>query len=163
MKRALFPGTFDPPTLGHLDVIQRAAKTCDELFVGVTSNINKSAKPLFSVAERVEMLSDLARSYPNVKVCSFSGLVVDFAKKNKIDFLIRSLRAYSDFEYEFTMALANRKMGKIETVFLMADERLAHISSTLIRELAFYQIRLHDFIPKEIEEEVFKRLGAGGK
>ena len=161
MKRALFPGTFDPPTLGHLDLIERATKTCDELFVGVANNLNKSTRTLFSVTERMEMLEKLVRAHPQVKICSFTGLVVEFAKKNQIHFLIRGLRAYSDFEYEFTMALANRKMGNIETVFLMADERLAHISATLIRELAFYQIRLHDFIPKEIEERVFKRLAEG--
>ena len=158
MKRALFPGTFDPPTLGHLDIIQRALDICDELYIGVATNIGKGREALFSTEEKMQMLQDITRSLPQVKVASFSGLVVTFAKKHNINFLIRGLRAFSDFEFEFRMALANRKISGIETVFLMADERHAHISSTLIRELGHYETRLNDFVPAAIEDKVFKRL-----
>ena len=156
MKRALFPGTFDPPTLGHIDVIQRSASICDKLYVGIAVNASKS-EMLFTVQERETMLKKICTPYPYVEVVHFSSLVVDFAKKNQIDYLIRGLRAFSDFEYEFRMALANRHLSDIETVFLMADERVAHISSTLIRELGRYKSRLHAFVPTEIEEQVFLR------
>jgi len=158
MKRALFPGTFDPPTLGHLDLIKRAMHICDQLYVGIAVNTSKAHKQLFSTEEKMSMLKEICIDFKHVEIVSFSGLVVDFVKKNKIDFILRGLRAYSDFEYEFRMALANRKISDIETVFLMPDERQGHISSTLIRELALYKMRLHDFIPAAIEEKVFSRL-----
>jgi pantetheine-phosphate adenylyltransferase len=158
MKQALFPGTFDPPTFGHLDVIARSATICDRLTVGIAINPVKAATELFSIEERIHMLKEITKPFPHVEVTSFSGLVVDYAKKHKINFILRGLRAFSDFEYEFRMALANRKISGIETAFLMADERHGHISSTLIRELARYKIRLHDFVPPEIEELVFRRL-----
>ncbi|HSW86080.1 MAG TPA: pantetheine-phosphate adenylyltransferase [Rhabdochlamydiaceae bacterium] len=158
MKKALFPGTFDPPTLGHLDLIKRAEPICDKLYVGIAVNTSKSNKPFFPTEEKISMLKEICKDFSYVEIVSFSGLVVDFAKKHGIDFILRGLRAYSDFEYEFRMALANRKIGNIETVFLMPDERQGHISSTLIRELALYKTRLHDFVPAAIEERVFSRL-----
>lgn len=157
MKKALFPGTFDPPTLGHLDIIKRSRSVCDKLYVGVAINAAKSQET-FSTEEKIEMLQTICRPYPHVEVVSFSSLVVDFAKANEIHFLIRGLRTFSDYEYEFRMALANRRMGGIETLFLMADESVAHISSSLIRELARYKSRLFDFVPKEIEDQVFNAL-----
>lgn len=158
MKKALFPGTFDPPTLGHLDLISRAQPICDKLYVGIATNTHKSHKSIFSPEEKKEMLQKITHSFPFVEVVSFSGLAVDFAKENQIDFILRGLRAFSDFEYEFRMALANRTISSIETVFLMADERLAHISSSLIQELGRYQTRLHAFIPEAIEPQVFQKL-----
>jgi len=157
MKKALFPGTFDPPTLGHIDVIRRSASICDKLYVGIAVNAHKS-EALFSVEEKVAMLKLICKPYPHVEIVHFSCLVIDFAKRNQIDFLVRGLRAFSDFEYEFRMALANRHLSGIETVFLMADERVAHISSTLIRELGRYQSRLHQFVPGEIEEQIFSKV-----
>lgn len=156
--KALFPGTFEPPTLGHLDIIQRAAGICDKLYVGIAVSSEKTGRSLFSTEEKMEMLKEITRSFPKVEVVSFSGLVVDFAKKNGVNFLIRGLRTFTDFEYEFRMALANRKISGLETVFLMPDERQAHISSTLIREIAANKTRLKDFIPAAIEERVFQRL-----
>jgi pantetheine-phosphate adenylyltransferase len=156
MKKALFPGTFDPPTLGHIDIIRRSAPICDKLYVGIAVNASKDM--LFTVQERQAMLKKICAPYPYAEVVHFSSLVVDFAKQNQIDYLIRGLRAFSDFEYEFRMALANRHLSDIETVFLMADERVAHISSTLIRELGRYKSRLHAFVPAEIEEQVFTKV-----
>ncbi len=160
MKTALFPGTFDPPTLGHADLIRRSQPICNKLYVGIATN---SAKPgdLFTIEERQAMLKTICKPYPHVEVVTFSTLVVDFAKQNKVDFLIRGLRAFSDFEFEARMALANRRLSGIETVFLMADERVGHISSTLIRELGRYKSRLHDFVPAEIEPQVFERVSRG--
>ncbi len=157
MKKALFPGTFDPPTLGHADLIRRSKSICDKLYVGIATN---SAKPsdLFTVEERKKMLETICKPYPHVEVVTFATLVVDFAKEHNVDFLIRGLRAFSDFEYEVRMALANRRLSGIETLFLMADERVGHISSTLIRELGRLKSRLHDFVPAEIEEQVFLRV-----
>ncbi len=157
---ALFPGTFDPPTLGHIDIIERSKTICNKLYVGIAVNSSKPSD-LFTVDERIQMLAQVCKSYPHVEVVTFSTLVIEFAQKNKVDFLIRGLRAFSDFEYEARMALANRKLSKIETVFLMADEKVGHISSTLIRELSKFKYRLHDFVPSEIEDQVFQKISSG--
>lgn len=157
MKKALFPGSFDPPTLGHVDILKRSASVCDKLYVGIAVNSTKR-QDLFTPEEKIQMLKTIARPFPHVEVVSFTGLVVEYAKQHKIDFLLRGLRAFSDFEYEFRMALTNRTISGIETIFLMSDERTTHISSTLIRELARYKSRLHQFVPEEIEEQVFNRL-----
>jgi pantetheine-phosphate adenylyltransferase len=158
MRKALFPGTFDPPTFGHLDVIRRSVSICDRLYIGIAINSTKEKSSLFSPEERGELLRKIAKEFPHVEVVLFEGLVVDFAREHKIDFLIRGLRAFSDFEYEFRMALMNRAMSGIETVFLMADPQLAHLSSTLIREVGHHKMRLHSFIPEAIEAEVFGRI-----
>jgi len=160
MKKALFPGTFDPPSLGHLDVIKRGVSICDKLYVGVTTNLAKKKSSLFSTDEKVHMLKAITQDLPQVHVVSFDTLVIEFAKENSIDFLIRGLRAFSDFEYEFRMALANRRMSGIETLFLMPDERVAHISSSLIREIGRYHSSLLDFVPKEIEQVVLCRIAS---
>lgn len=160
MKRALFPGTFDPPTLGHIDIIRRALTVCDKLYVGIATNISKS-DALFTPDEKIEIMKLVTRGMPQVEVVSFSTLVVEYAKQHNIDYLIRGLRAFSDFEYEFRMALANRHLSGIETVFLMAGEGVAHISSTLIREIGRLKSRLDAFVPKEIEERVFRRITEG--
>jgi pantetheine-phosphate adenylyltransferase len=160
MKKALFPGTFDPPSLGHLDVIKRGTTICDQLYVGVTTNLAKKKSALFSTEEKVHMLKKICQDLPQVTIVSFSSLVIDFAKENGINFLIRGLRAFSDFEYEFRMALANRRMSGIETLFLMPDERVAHISSSLIREIGRYHSALSDFVPHEIEKMVLERISS---
>lgn len=159
MKTAIFPGSFDPPSLGHLDIIKRASEICDKLYVAIAINTTRY-KELFTHEERVSLLKKITKELPNVEVISFSGLIVEFVKENKIAYIVRGLRAFSDFEYEFRMALANRKIGNVETLFLMADAELAYISATLIRELTFFGKRLHDFVPEEIEPFIFERLKA---
>ena len=148
----LFPGTFDPPSRGHLDLIQRAQRICDYLLIAVA--IKPTKTPLFSIEERVEMLQRIA---PHVEIVSFHGLIVDLAREKKASFLIRGLRTLSDVEYEFQMALANRRLSGIETLFLMADERYTHISSSLIREIAHFGGPLDAFVVPEIESLIRKK------
>ncbi|MBX7067105.1 MAG: pantetheine-phosphate adenylyltransferase [Parachlamydiales bacterium] len=150
---AVFPGTFDPPTFGHLDVIRKAKKICDHLIVAVAVKPEKNS--LFSVEEKMLMMKKIA---PDVQVEAYRGLIVDFAKEKKAHFLIRGLRAGSDFDSEFQMAQANKRIGGIETVFLVADDRHSQISSTLIREIAYFHGPLHDFVPTEIESIIRKKF-----
>jgi len=149
----IFAGTFDPPTLGHLDIIHKSMHLCDHLIVAIADKPVKN--PLFSVEERMEMLKKIA---PKVEIASFHGLIVDFAKERKASFLIRGLRGFVDYEYECQMTHANRKLSGIETLFLMADERHTQISSTLIREIAHFQGPLTDFVPLEIESLIRRKM-----
>ena len=158
MKKGLLSGTFDPPSLGHLDIIQRAAKLCDHLIIGIGTNLRKGETAVFTLEEKIAMLRTITPSLPQIEMAPMPGLAVDFAKKHHAHVLIRGLRAFSDFEYEFKMALANRALTGIETVFLMADERLAHISSSLIRELGHYGQNLEAFVPKAITAAVSKKF-----
>jgi pantetheine-phosphate adenylyltransferase len=135
MKKAIYPGTFDPITKGHIDMVQRAVKGCDELVVGVARSTPKNV--WFTTEERVELVKDALSHLDNVEVCVFEGLLVDFARKLDAGFLIRGVRAFSDFEYELQMALINRKLApEIETMFLMPAEEYGYISSSRVREIA---------------------------
>lgn len=156
MKRALFAGSFDPPTFGHLDIIRRAARVCDELIVGIAINIAKSE--IFSQSEREKMLREQTRDLKNVKIESFSGLTVEFAKRKKIDCLIRGVRPGIDTNEDFQLALANEKLSGIDTLFLLADPRFSHISSTLIKEIASFDGSLKEFVSPSIEKLLIKRL-----
>lgn len=160
MESALFAGTFDPPTLGHLDIIRRAAPLVKQLYIGISSNLSKKGGEIFSIQEREKMLQRITNDLPSVKIEIFSELTVDFAKKLKIGALVRGLRSTADLEEEFQLALANRKLSGIETLFLMADPDTCHISSTLIKEIAHYKKRLVGFVPQELEEEIFQRLSS---
>lgn len=153
MQRALLAGTFDPPTLGHLDLIDRTSKVCDELIIGVA--MNPAKKSSFSLQERQALLQKLK---PELKIVSFTGLTVEFAKQHQITFLTRGLRSGADLDREFQLAAMNKQLSGIETVLLPGNPLYAHISSSLIRELAFNQKRLHSLVPSLIEEEVFQRL-----
>lgn len=157
-KIGLFPGTFDPLSKGHLDIIQRSLQICDHLIVAVATKPEKKKEAFFSIEEKMEMLKLCTRSISNLEVTHFHGLIVDFAKEKKANYLIRGLRAFSDFEYEFQMALANRRLSGIETLFLMADERHTQISSSLIREIAYFGGPLKDFVPPEIESFIQKKF-----
>jgi pantetheine-phosphate adenylyltransferase len=132
---AIYPGTFDPITNGHLDVVSRAAELFDHIIVAVA--VNGAKKPLFTVSERVEMMKEVLRKNKNVSVDNFAGLLVEYARDKKASAIVRGLRAVSDFEYEFQMALANRSLNpKITTVFLMPHEEYTYLNSSLVREIA---------------------------
>ena len=157
MKTAVYPGTFDPVTYGHLDVILRASKLFDCVIVGVLHNSSKS--PLFSVEERVNILKKATQDIPNVEVRSFSGLAVDFAKECQAHTIVRGLRAITDFEYELQMAQTNRVLAPdIDTVFLTTSLEYAYLSSTIMKEVAGYDGDLSKFAPPEITEAVKKKM-----
>ena len=156
MIRAIYPGSFDPVTLGHLDIIRRASKTVNELIVGVLNNGGKT--PLFSIDERVEMLREVTADIPNVKIMSFSGLLVDFARQNDVKVIVRGLRAVSDFEYELQIAQSNRKVAPdIDTVFLATSIEYSYLSSSVVKEYASFGVDVHDFIPEEIRDTLRDR------
>jgi pantetheine-phosphate adenylyltransferase len=159
MKTAIFAGTFDPPTLGHLDIIKRASKLYMRLYIAVAANESKNCS-LFSIAERLKMLQDITDEFklPTIRVVSFSGLVVDFAREVDASILIRGVRNCADFEYECQMASANRVLSGIETVCLIASPEFQHASSTLIREIAKNHGPLHKFVPKTVEQALKIRL-----
>ncbi|MEZ8222332.1 Phosphopantetheine adenylyltransferase [Candidatus Fervidibacteria bacterium JGI MDM2 JNZ-1-D12] len=153
MIRAVYPGTFDPVTNGHLDVIERAAKIFDELIVAVTTNPAKT--PWFTLEERVEMLKECCSHLPNVTVEAFDGLLVNFVRQKGAKVIIKGLRAVTDFDYEFQMAAINRKLApEIETLFLMTSLPYAYLSSSAVKEVASLNGCLKDLVP----ENVAKRL-----
>jgi len=157
VRSAIYPGSFDPVTLGHWDLIQRAAKLVDRLVVAVLHNPAKT--PAFTVEERVAMLKELTASLPNVEITTFHGLLVDFAKAQNAQFIVRGVRAFSDFEYEFQMALMNRKLApELETVFLMPKEKYAAVSSRLVREIGSMGGNLSELVPEALRERVAQRL-----
>lgn len=155
---AIYPGTFDPITNGHADIIARAGKIVDELILGVSTSYNKS--PMFSVKERCLMAQIYLEKYnmgPNVRVMNFDGLLVNFAKKIGAQFIIRGLRAISDFEYEFQMACMNSRLDEnIETVFLPASEKNQFISSRLVKEIASMSGNISSFVIPEIQQKVIE-------
>ena len=156
MAKALYPGSFDPVTYGHIDVIRRASSLFDSLTVAVLNNGAK--KPLFSVDERANMLKGVCRDIPDVRIDSFSGLTADYVTANGFDVIIRGLRAVTDFEYELQMAQTNRKLApEADTVFLTTSLEFAYLSSTTVKEVAFFGGDISKFVPKEIEELIFEK------
>ncbi|MGD0299763.1 MAG: pantetheine-phosphate adenylyltransferase [Bryobacteraceae bacterium] len=154
---ALYPGSFDPITNGHLDLIQRGSALFDKLFVAILRNDEKQA--LFSVDERIEMLSEVVQGYPNVEVGSFDGLLVEYAANCGASVIIRGIRAVSDYEYELQMALMNRRLRPdIETVFLMASEAHSFLSSKLVKEVIRLGGKITGLVPPSIEVKLRKRL-----
>jgi len=157
MKTALYPGTFDPITFGHIDVIERARDIFDKVIVTVARNTAK--QPLFTDAERVRMIRDVIKRYDNVEVEAFDGLLVSFAKKRKATAIVRGLRAVSDFEYEFQMALTNRKLAAgITTVFLMPHERYTYLNSSIVREIALLGGNVSEFVPPGVRKLLAGKL-----
>jgi pantetheine-phosphate adenylyltransferase len=154
--RAIFPGSFDPITNGHLDVINRGIKLFDELIVAVGRSPIKN--PLFSPEERVEMIAELVSDIPGVSVESFDGLTVEYAAKKKADAILRGLRSLTDVQHEFQLAMINRAVTGIETVFVMTSEQYGFTSSTLIREIASLGGDLSNLIPKNVYNRLKKRL-----
>lgn len=158
MSRAIYPGSFDPVTYGHIDIIKRAAKIFDELTVSVLKNSAKT--PLFSVDERVNMLKEVCMDLPNVKVESYSGLLAEYAEKNHTEVIIRGLRAVSDFEYELQIAQTNHKISpSVDTIFLTTSLEYSYLSSSIVREVAAYGGDIHHFVPDFIAKEVYERAG----
>lgn len=153
MRIAVYPGSFDPITNGHLDVIKRASRLYDKLVVGVLSNGSKT--PLFSVRERVEMITSVTKSLDNVEVDTFEGLLVDFAASKGATVIVKGLRTVADFEYEFQMALLNKALNpEYETMFMMTDTKYSYISSSMVRELAGFHGDLTGLVPCEIIEKI---------
>ncbi|WP_421290820.1 pantetheine-phosphate adenylyltransferase [Aeromonas veronii] len=151
--RVIYPGTFDPVTNGHADLIDRAAKLFDEVVVGVANSPSK--RPLFDLAERVQLVQQVTSTLPNVKVVGFSGLLVDFAKEHQANVLIRGLRAVSDFEYEFQLANMNRRlMPELESVFLTPAEENSFISSTLVKEVALHGGDIRQFVDPVVAQAI---------
>ena len=157
-NKVIYPGTFDPITNGHTDLIGRAARLFDEVVVGVANSPSK--RPLFDLAERVLLAQQVTAHLPNVKVVGFSGLLVDFAREQQANVLIRGLRAVSDFEYEFQMVAMNQQMNDdIETVFLMADPHHQAVSSRLVKEIARLGGKADLFVPRAVNEKLLAKVG----
>ena len=157
---AVYPGSFDPVTNGHIDIIQRAAKLTDTLYVAVLTNPSK--KPFFTVEERISLLEKVTEDIPNVKIEPFSGLLIDYAEKIGAKIIFRGLRAVSDYEYEMQMALANKKLkGDTETLFMVANSKYSFLSSSLVKEIATFGGDLTgmvpDFVISEVEAKIKRR------
>ena len=156
MKKAIYPGSFDPITIGHLDIIKRSAEIVDELVVGVLNNSAK--KSLFSLDERVSMIEEMTRDYPNVTVASFEGLLVDYMEEIGATIIIRGLRAVTDFEYELQIAQSNHVQNPgIETVFLTTNLKYSYLSSTIVKEFASYGGDISNFVPEQFIQKIYDK------
>ena len=154
---AIYPGSFDPLTRGHVDLIERGSQIFDQLVVGVLTNLDKA--PLFSIEERVEMLREVTAGMPNVSVDTFGGLLVDYAVRKKARVILRGIRAFSDYEYELQMALMNRELQpNIETVFLTPAEAYSHISSRLVKEIFQHGGSVKGLVPPVVEERLRQKV-----
>ena len=159
MRVAIYPGSFDPVTNGHLDIIKRASGLFDKIIVSVLNNSAKT--PLFSVEERVKMLEEATKEYPNVKIDSFSGLLIDYAKKKDVHVAIRGLRAITDFEYELQIAQTNQLLshGELETMFLTTNLEYAYLSSSAVKEIAMFHGDLSMCVPEFIAKQMYEKYG----
>ncbi|HMH04637.1 MAG TPA: pantetheine-phosphate adenylyltransferase [Candidatus Udaeobacter sp.] len=158
MRRAIYPGSFDPITNGHLDVIERARKLFDEVVVAVTHNDEK--QPLFSLNDRLDLLRETAGKIDNVRIAEFEGLLVEFARNEEAGVVIRGLRAISDFEFEFQMALMNRKLDSaVETIFLMPKEEYTYLSSRIVKEIARLGGDVSGFVPACVARALSRKFG----
>ncbi len=161
MKKAIYPGTFDPITFGHIDIIERAVSIFDEVIITVATNPRKT--PLFSVDERLEMIRQATKELPNLSYDRFDGLLADYAGKNGANVLIRGLRAISDFEFEFQLALVNRKLSdELVTVFLMPGEKYTYLNSTIVKEIAAFGADISAFVPGMVADQLYRRLKVPG-
>ena len=155
--KAIYPGSFDPLTNGHLDLIERGSKIFHELIVAILRNSEK--EPLFDVAERLEMLTEATARWPNVRIDTFSGLLVDYVVQQKANAVLRGIRAISDYEYELQMALMNRKLNaQVETVFMMPAETYSYLSSRLVKEVFRLGGSVHELVPPQVEKRLYKKV-----
>ena len=162
MLRAIYPGSFDPVTYGHLDIIKRSATITDELIVGVLNNNAKM--PLFSVEERVKMLKGVTSSLTNVSIVPFDGLLVDFARQMNAAFIVRGLRAITDFEYELQMSQTNHKLEpNVETIFLTTNIEYSYLSSTTVKEIAAFGGDISQFVPEAVVRELSEKMKLKGE
>lgn len=161
MLRAVYPGTFDPLTRGHEDLVRRASKLFDHVVVGVADS--RSKRPFFTMQERVEIAQEVLGHYPNVQVCGFTGLLKDFVRKHEAKIIVRGLRAVSDFEYEFQMAGMNRYLlPDVETIFLTPSDQYQFISGSIVREIALLGGDVSKFVFPSVEKWLNERLGSAG-
>ena len=161
MLKAIYPGSFDPVTRGHYDIICRSCKIVDKLIVGVLNN--KAKMPLFSVEERVKMLEEVTKDLDNVKVMPFDGLLVDFARQQKASLVIRGLRAITDFEYEIQMSQTNHKLEpEVETMFLTTNLKYSYLSSTIVREVAAFGGDISQFVPETVAKSIKEKMSQQG-
>ncbi|MER7010148.1 pantetheine-phosphate adenylyltransferase [Saccharopolyspora sp. NPDC000359] len=156
MRRAVCPGSYDPVTNGHLDIIERASKLFDEVVVAVL--INKSKKSLFSVEERLEMLREVTEPWPNVRIDAWHGLLVDYCQTNGIGAIVKGLRAVSDFDYELQMAQMNQQLSGVETMFMSTNPQYSFLASSLVKEVATYGGDVSELVPPKIEQRLRERL-----
>ena len=158
MNIAIVPGSFDPVTNGHLDIIKRTSQLFDEVYVSILSNSSKN--PLFSVEERLELIKRVTADLENVKAETFTGLLVDYARSKNAKFIVKGLRAVSDFEYEFQMSLTNKQLApEIETFFITTNANYAYLSSSIVKEVAKYGGDLTEMVPKEIIGDIQDKIG----
>ena len=156
MKRAVCPGSFDPPTNGHLDVVGRASALFDEVVVAVL--VNKSKKSMFTVDERIAMLEEITADYPNVRVGSFHGLLVDYCKENGIRAIVKGLRAVTDFDYELQMAQMNQGLSGVDTLFIPTSPEYSFVSSSLVKEVATYGGDVSHLLPASVYRQLLERI-----
>lgn len=160
MTKAVYPGSFDPVTLGHLDIIKRASRVVDELIIGVLVN-NAKKTPMFTLEERVDLLREVTREFPNVTVKMFDGMTVDFARENDAHLIIRGLRAVTDFEIEMQIAQTNHSVDPgIDTMFFTTSLEYAFLSSTIVKEVAYYGADISKFVPPAVQEAFLKKFAA---
>ncbi|WP_093146677.1 pantetheine-phosphate adenylyltransferase [Saccharopolyspora antimicrobica] len=156
MRRAVCPGSYDPVTNGHLDIIERSSKLFDEVVVAVL--INKSKKSLFSVEERLDMLREVTEPWPNVRIDAWHGLLVDYCRTNGIGAIVKGLRAVSDFDYELQMAQMNQQLSGVETMFMSTNPQYSFLASSLVKEVATYGGDVSNLVPPRIEQRLRQRL-----
>ena len=156
-KTVICPGSFDPVTLGHLDIIKRASKMFGKVYIAVL--VNSSKTPSFSIEERIELLSDAVRGLDNVEIVSFEGLLAEYCRQHGVDAIVKGLRAVSDFDYEFQMAMANKKINpELETIFLTADSDSMYLSSSMVREIGSMGGDISNFVPECVHDRIVKKL-----
>jgi pantetheine-phosphate adenylyltransferase len=156
VRRAVCPGSFDPPTNGHLDIVERASGLFDEVVVGVL--VNKNKKSLFTVEERIAMLTDVVAPFPNVKVDSFHGLLVDYCRANDVRAIVKGLRAVTDFDYELQMAQMNKQLSGVDTLFMSTSPEWSFVASSLVKEVATYGGDVAHLVPDLVHQRLLERI-----